>query len=534
MPFKRKRDWPQRAFSYWAQVPELPQHAWDHARAMQGLWNTLCDLREQCSAEAKDLEPEARKARWSQFWLEARAAEKASGLGWESGPFVFDRFSEAHRRTGKAVGGRPAGAPQKQHGLRAVRFFHRFTGGGVPTATLFSPRATRVHLTAPAPESYQWNHRKEIVDCSFAIGKEQVPIHVILHRPLPPDAIVKSALLSGKKHPLRGWQWSLTITVEEPPPPAIQDDPRPICGLDLGWRAMEGYIRIGYIVDSLGNAFELRLIDGGRHESERRRLWGKEFKTKRPYLSTFRDILALDEEIGKAVEACKEELRKVCKKLPPGFTQMRQSGLVRWLRELEQEEGFREEEQVLKNWLRHNDTLRRIRDSVSTRLVHYRRYVYRNIAKWITTTYRTIAWEKDLSVKVLKEADKGDSYALEAADRYAQWAAIGELRLYIKQAAVRYQSALADGIMQGSTSTCWECGGKIKENEAALVRVCENEHEHDQDYNAAQNLLRTIFSQQTGVLEQDGAFRKIPHGRAVQGIEIPVFLKAVAVNVYSN
>ncbi len=133
---------------------------------------------------------------------------------------------------------------------------------------------------------------------------------------------------------------------------------------------------------------------------------------------------------------------------------------------------------------------------------------------------------EELNIKEMAEAE-GKGPALNAADRYRQWAAIGEFRIYLKQAAAKNASTLSGKETANSTRTCWACGGYI-EKSGQLILECENGHREDQDRNTALLFLREETSQTPQEIMQKIGVRKNESEITGQRGKVPNVFGAVA------
>jgi Putative transposase DNA-binding domain len=527
----RKRLRPQYSqivFKYRAYPTELPQQLWDTARLMQQTWSALITLREACYTETKDLDATAKKARWANFTIDSRELVSKSGLNWECESEILDRFQTASRRAAKT------GATLRvQHRLDRINIPHRYTGGGMPVEKFFTQRsATRARLEAKPAAIYELpSNQRERQDLSAGIfgldGGAVITFTCHQHRPIPAGAIVKKVLWCGNfdrnRKPEEQWQWYVQLVCEIPPVMHQRADTL-VAGLDLGWRVMaEGsYLRIGMLTDSAGRTVELRLPLVGLSKMRLLRL-------KRPYeLTSWADLIAIDEQLGNAVEACKAALRELLPALPPGFVQMRQSGLRKLLRELDtlgiEDDTVRERVRgALLTWDAYDLKLMHRKVNFQGRVLRRKGFLYQNLAAWLTTTYRTITWEGDLSLKQMAEQETGN-YALDASMKYRQFAGLYELRSWIKQDAVKNGCELIDAPAAYSTRTCWECG-ELVENSGTLYLECVNHHRWDQDHNSSLNLLGY------GLSQPPAALRKIASQKGGPTLTIPEVLKTVAILV---
>lgn len=392
----------------------------------------------------------------------------------------------------------------------------------------------------------------------FGLDKDTlIRFETILHRPLPAEGWVKSVSWCGRRasvydrerHKQAGrkhhggashhpeWTWAIKITLEVPPGNLVAqgetlrlaklEEQRPVCGLDLGWRLMEGYLRLGVVVDSEGHVIELRLplVGTSTRHTRRHNLY-----------SDFLGLMEMDSEIGGHVERVKEKVGPLLVPRPAGWGQMRQGGLVRLLRSLQEERRFPEVQLILRKWLALNDRLRSLRSALLSRLLGRRNDLYGCLAKWLVTRYAAIAWEKDLEIKIMAE-NKEKSPALKAADRYRQWAAIYKLRQALKNAARKYGGCeLKDGGTEYSTLTCPECGEVLDRGSGNMYLRCPAGHLYEQDIGAAITLAQRAFdkesfSQEYGGFTQNGALRKTGLAQATESLGIPGSLRAVAVPI---
>lgn len=183
----RKRKEPERPirpYHFWAKpIGLFPQSLWDIARGMQTLWNQLVALREESYAEAQRAEL---KFSWEEFNRQAADLIRKSGLNWEAGPEVLDRFRVATR----AAGRNQRGWPVSHAKLDRISIPHRFTRGGIPVTKLFSKRATRFRLEPVKPWAYSGKTREHtkarLTRGVFGIvGREAVQFKTVLHRQFP-------------------------------------------------------------------------------------------------------------------------------------------------------------------------------------------------------------------------------------------------------------------------------------------------------------------------------------------------------------
>jgi len=512
----------------------FPDELWAIARAQQQLWNNLVTYREQFRESIKDLPDKERKERWkTDFRPGCHTVVAASSLGWEAKAAVLGRFETASIRAAKA------GAElRKQFRLDRINIPHRFTGGGLPIEKFLTQgaRAERVKFIMPEQTAYRDKSREALRERFstgvFGLGSNSFTFDVCVDRQFPPGSIVKQVFWVGdflasrrrsqidalsinwqrqiqagkttiaevhERFPRSAldsrWHWSLQVVLEIPPVPKpahLTPDPRPIAGLDLGWRLMaEGsYLRIGYIADSNGKCFELRLpITYRNQDVKSHRLTPENIYAYHTWL----DLIALDEKIGNAIQSVKDQTyEQVPAQYHAGWVKMRQGGLLRMIRDFE-ETGFTSPAyERLKVWQREYEKWATIRTSLWERLKARQDWWYRNLAAWLTKRYQAIVWEGDLSLKEMAEEKHSlvTEAALKHANKYRGWAALSRLRLYLQQAAEKNWCEIVDAPAANSTLTCWQCGALMTRDGGLLLIKCPNGHEHDQDRNSGEIFLQ--------------------------------------------
>lgn len=466
---RRTAEGSPRGYRFWADPQgKIPPELWTTAHDIQRFWNRLVALREDVAFNCETL-PEHAKAVRERFWKLLTSKEddckqwrlvvkQESGLLWATRDAVFDRFVTCCRRAAQKKGG----WPRLQHRLEHIAILHRFAGGGKPVSKLFISKkqlAWRFGLRSVPNWAYEGKTRQHTnrrrSSGFFGFSREsRIEFRTVLHRRLPPEGVVKGAAWIGRLHPVKGWQWAITITLEDPKP-NVERPSLPACGLDLGWRAREGYIRIGMICDSEGNAAELRLPVYAPTSNTRRH--------SLPY--SYRDLAAMDFHIAKLVDDVKTRLQQQLpgdlpahlKELAAHISRMRQGGLVRLLRGLEKASTLPDAQTILHAWLAENDRLRSLRASLQDRLVGRRRWQYRNMAAFLARRYGTIALEGKLSIKEMIEDKETKDPAFRKSLRYHQWAAVAELRNDILEAADKYGARVVEAKTSWSTTTCHIC-----------------------------------------------------------------------------
>jgi hypothetical protein len=505
---------------------------------MRTLWNALVRLHDDAQFATETLPEADIKEIHKNTAAAATALVANSGLNWECGPEVLDRFRASRTvairalRLGQTT--QKAGFPRFHRLLNRVAIPHRFTGGGASVQSLYSNRARRFSLVPVDPQAYAGKTRhythQRVTTGTFRVGNEMIRFRTVLHRTIPPNAVVKKVMWLGDNHPTRGWQWSIAITVEQMLPTRPTHNGG-FAALDLGWRVMEGYVRIGMLYDGR-RFYELRCpLDMPSYQSRRHGL-----------ASSYYALIDFDRRIGENVASTKAELAALLPSMveeeigwvtnPIAFQRMRQGGLARLLGYFRAHEDDYGDAivKLLEAWDMENTRQRSMRAALFDRLVARRRWLYRNLAAWLTQNFAMIARESPLGIKQMLEdrQPRADSkYALEAARRYHQWTAVSELMSYLENAAARNATRLVAVDPFNTTRRCAECGELILQKAIKLVLVCPNGHASDQDANAVRNMFLNIEAdpelseQLRNLIERCNAERRI----------IPDVLRSVAVEV---
>jgi hypothetical protein len=499
---KRKRpDWQVRVYDFWCEpAGPLPQAVWDVAREMQRVWNALAGALEERRQAAEKAQT---KIDWKEFRAAAEVLVKASTLNWEQGPDVLDRFLSALKRLKQG-----GGFPKIHHRLDRWQIPHRYTGGGVPVRALYSPGAARFSLVPVAERAYRQNERasrrERFTRARFGVGEETVGLNVILHRPIPAEALVKKVALGGRETPL-GWKFHLAVTCEMAPEERVRQGPEAACGLDLGWRKFDDYVRIGM------------KYDGQKYEELKLPLDAPTNRSRRSGLpSSWQALEIYDQKRAGLLEACKAAIKPALEGVQD--ESLKAFHLLGWkgLRRLAErvsaalpdvaariEASRRDQAQVL-----------RLENRLHSRLIGRRRALYQQMALDLCRKYTEIRWEGDLALKQMAEAEKMTP-ALRNAMQYRTIASLYEFRHWLKNAADKTGARLMEVKAAGTTRQCSWCGAEVEGGLEKVVVRCANGHEFDQDCNAARNL----FSQTGPDLAQKEGLRKIAGGGQTEGPE---------------
>jgi hypothetical protein len=492
-----------RTYRFWARpIGTLPSEVWQIALNSQRFWNQLVQLREDVAFNCDTL-PEHAQAIRARFWSLLRGKESdckhwristkhAADLPWAIRDGILNRFVSSCSRAAAQT----SSWPRCHDRLDRVNIFHRFAGGR-PVKKLFisdKQLGWRFGLVPISVSAYAGKSRGH-TKCRFTSGffglsnTNKITFETLLHRQLPSDGIVKRVDWRGICHPIHGWQWTIAIIVQTA---AIQvREPHLACGIDFGWRARRQYIRVGIIRDSLGSVAELRLpLDAPTSKTRRHNI-----------ASSYHDLRTIDRKIDDDINSVKIQIqRRVPSNFPEDLKQLiweletaRQGGLVFLLRRLEADQSAPDILAIMRQWLSENDRLRSMRAALQDRLVRRRRWLYRNVADFLTRRYATIALEDEFAAKEMIEdrMSKDRDLPFQRSIKHYQWAAVAELRTYVLEAAAKNGTRVIGIKARWSTTTCSICD-QYTPHQPSLKLTCPNGHTWDQDVNAASNILRWI------------------------------------------
>ena len=491
-----------RAYKYAAFFKEqhdgrLPTAVYATAKRQQDLWNNFVTLLEASWETVKagyaDMDKKAKATYWSNMDDQCLAATKAAianGLLWATGEATLDSYRAAIKRLGKG-----GGVPRMHYGLKSFAITHRFGGGGQPLDFLTSERGGRVRFIFPPDEVYeentQKNRRARFVSAWFRVDEENtIGLNTIVHRPIPPGAIVKSAKLVGFKQSLvMPWQISLVITVEEPMP--AQPETCRVFAIDVGWRKLGKKIRIamGY--------------DGKEHTDYRlpisyhKKGLGEVSIDRMNSLCEFRaskqnevkaQLATVQPELAANKQAWERTGRRGLWKLMAGQTE---GSPIR---------------PAIEKWMQTDTLLLRQQLMLENAFNGRREWIYKNLAAQLVRDYDVIGIEDlDLIDMQARENHKGPANkGLRMASQRRKYAAVGSLFSAIRLAAQRTGKRVIAVPPRGTTHTCAECGEYFDTGLGGKLGICPNGHEGDRDENGSKN----VYARAVALLQQEKGLRK--------------------------
>jgi hypothetical protein len=441
-------------------------------------WQTAHPPRTADGTSMFEKPPKEWWAGW-ESWMRKRVQE--SGLGWEAEGDMIDRFSAVLRRLGN-----DGGAPRIQKGLSSFSIPHRYTSGGIPPEKLGSKFAERFRVDFPSVSAYCKNDRNSrrarIAKAQFMIGESTVKMSLVMHRQIPPDAIIKRVSLIGwKQSPTVDWEIHVAITAEIPfVQPAIG---KRIVGIDVGWRMKDGKLRVAVS------------YDGTKHSEL---LVCPEFRDSSLGTVSLDRQRSCQQLCDAALESCKAKLKALGITIPP---QARNGFLMRMLRDVNTPS---EALPILESWRRDNDSLRRKIVLLGNAMSGRRNHRCREWAADIAERYDIIRIEAlDLprmySLDANTEAkDRGED-ALWISRGRRNLASVGLLISAIENAARMRGKAVERVGAGGSTNVCSKCFGDFEIGGGKRDGKCNRcGRVADQDWNAAENIFAHVSPSATG------------------------------------
>jgi hypothetical protein len=310
---------------------------------------------------------------------------------------------------------------------------------------------------------------------------------LILHRPLPVDAVIKLAVVKKVRIGTRSrWQLNLTFDSTANRPPAVRGLERS-AALDIGWRARLPGLRVFQLVGSDGHKQEFMAPDiiakRLAHADFIRSRRDKERDEIRGVLVAWLKA-APEEGVG-----APEWLTQRTENLASWKSIARLSSVVsKW-----RNERFAGDETIFPKmlaWWQHNRHLYQWECSERTKAVGRRNEIYRLMAIEIVKRYASITLERlDLS-ELIRRAPPETKEALTKASRHNRFvAAPGVFRAAILTAAAKHGTLVHKKEAQYTTLRCHACGHIEKFDKQDLMHTCSKcLTTWDQDENACFNL----------------------------------------------
>ena len=505
---------------------------WQQARDMNALWDALLEFRVKFLDdlaplyEDKAANIEALKTAWkgfdkSLYQITAEPRFK-DVLGWLGREAVLESFKRTHKRAIK-TGGK---LRFKGSRIKSVSFYHRFSEGGLGTARIFAGKSKKLRL-APVDESLyhsnsHQNRKGRTARGIFGIGKTDQPlgISVLLHREIPGGRL-KTVRLKGELNEIsREWSWRLVFAVESEDVPAASKY-APLAALDLNWRRIGDYLRIGYLKDTAGNSFEIRLPLNAPPNARARSLLklinrgrGKEnlppLEMNELFPRTLPELIEWGETVGSRQQAVKDNIKTLYEKLAAAgtdigeparhfltyFQRIGRRGLLSLFRQLSENDNPAaadlEITELLRVWKTEDYRRRLAIHQTHRKLANKRKTIYETIALWLKTNYSHLAWEGDLSLKAMSEQAakislNSKDVAIKIGNKYRQFAGLSVLRNKLKEHDTE-KKWLINVKSAYTTRTCHICGADCAVTAKISVQ-CDRGHVFDVDANSVENML---------------------------------------------
>lgn len=392
--------------------------------------------------------------------------------------------------------------------------FHRWTGEGkisvryqqgLKIRDLFSGRDTRLQVDPVPNEAWESPNRsvrrraaRTKVRLRVTSGEDHRPVWVelptVLHRPIRGEQIQSAAIVRWRVGDRFRHKLVLTVRIPEAVPKASG----PAVGIDIGWRKVEGGLRVAFWFDELGDKGELILPE--------RLVWSLE---KPAELQSVKD-----NHFNAAKTALAAWLG--CQRVPEWLVE-ETAGLDQWrnvgrlLRVLERWEENRfpgDEEMVayLREWKKRDRHLRDWLCNLRDQAILWRREEYRKFAAALAKKYSVVFLEDfDLRQVQRKPAPESGTQGSLPADRQRVLAAVSTLRSAIANACRREGVRVVFVEASFTTLSCNSCGHTEKWDAAKwLVRICPKcKAVWDQDENAAKIILRRGLSKMREISGQE-------------------------------
>jgi hypothetical protein len=421
---------------------------------------------------------------------EIRDARKASGLYW--GTYLQVEAAADQARKAPTP---PRFTPYDGSGRIAVQLQH-----GMTVSELFACKDWCLRIQPVPADTYQRpRHQRRLASRTMMWiragsgttdrrrGPLWVQLPIILHRPLPDDAMIKWAwLLRRKIGTFEDYRLQLIVESEafrEPPAPTGAGT----VAIDLGWRNKpDGTVRVAYWLDDQRRSGEVLVP------------LRTQIGLEKPHdLASIRD---------KAFDIARDKLRSWRAKRTdiPRWLVERTRFLMRWRapRRLaallphwsqHRVDGDRYIISVLNKWAKQDRHLRWWELNQRDRRLGHRREQYRLFATQLARTYATIVLEKFDLRGVLQAKPPEDGVASDGRDqrRTAALAAPGQLRAAIKASAQKTGARVVEVDAANTTRTCSICGVcEPFKASTAIAHTCAHcGATWDQDHNACANLL---------------------------------------------
>lgn len=543
---KLRPDWKVKTYVIPISRIDTSAEFWTEARTLKNAWNEIVAAYRAFDAQVLAVEAELARLRKEKLdegaakmiLSEIRRERKKKTLEiWKAqSPNLFNNDLETLRiATDGAINlaYKKNGTLHFKKGIQSVNFTKRFKYGGVKLEDLFTDLDSRNEKLRRKPLAFRAGQErkskrslnKTLLHGHYLVGKSRVPVKFtgVWSYPLfPGEVFVKRAVLVGRCSALKNWQWRIILNVEEPPVTIISDSASPIAALDLGYRRFADYVRFGFVVDTAGNKFELRLPLGNMISAYLKNTikFLKEKGVEKQYIKDLKDYSVWDSVQAVDLEDAKKQLKELSegakkqgievpekwREMLSGLVKMRNRGLLKLKaisKEILDSTNATSEEaktllqqtiEIVEKWQEKDAYFETEKEHFRRKFSGRRRLLYRQTAKWLASNYSELIWKENLKLEKLatktKQSSRVTNAALQESNKYRQWTSLHQLRLFIKEQSAKRSNWLRSGThAAGWPRLCDDCGAEIISDSSALMLACKSGHTRDRDERAAANLL---------------------------------------------
>jgi len=494
--------------------PAEPMKAVSEARAaLKALWPERKRLRSELFSSDAWIKANEEIEVWANE--EGKKLRASCGVFWGTYLHVEKSMQSARR-----------GAPPKFKRWRGDGHLAVQCQGGLSVPDAFGCKDSRIRIEPVPSEAWKPGGRTlRRTKVWFRIGSEgprnDIPVWVVLpivlHRPMPEDAMIKWVHLTRDRIGTRS-RWSVQFLLSRASGWARPDSAKTgTVGIDVGWRLRDDRsLRVAYWAGSDGTEGELALPADWLGEMRR----VERIRSVRDKLfDAAREALAL--WIGETREAkltLPDWLEEAAKTLPNWKSTSRLAALVlKWresrfeidravprngtletlLREQDKENHLKLSVlgregifTILEAWRKRDKHLLEFEANLRDQLIHRREDIYRNFAAEMRRKYRTAIIE-DLDLRDFQELPDAEEPSEDGALReHRKDACLSILRRCI----VESMTEVKEAPRQNTTRLHHACGNIEDFDRKQLRHRCSHcGEEYDQDMTAARNLLaRTV------------------------------------------
>lgn len=351
---------------------------------------------------------------------------------------------------------------------------------------------TRIQIDYTPQLNAKGKPAKHVI-CKLRIGSEgRAPIWatfpIIMHRPLPADAVIRWAWAKRRRLGLK-YRWELQLVIESRTFVQLPKRDTSVCGINFGWRKDDS-LRVAYAVDhatatpgELNEAIEVpkQILERIEHANSLRSILDRVFDEMKAELIPWL-----------ASNTVPEWLKEATKHLSAWRNRGRLMNLcLRW--KDNPFPGGEEMLEKLEQWRRTERHLYQWEVDERTRALAHRKETYRLVATRLARAYgKIVIHEMDLR-KFARHVQPEEAETQHEAARSQRFqVAVSEFRAALVLACSNTGCALEIAPSPNITLTCHLCRGECEWDHAKhLLHTCEHcGATWDQDENAARNLVR--------------------------------------------